>query len=98
MSTRPSARSIRAPALLELLRAAFASLPPAQWLAIYQALAGYADAVCFLDEIRRAALPPEQIDTLRQLAQHAEPFYPDDVARLGWLRAALASWPATASP
>lgn len=78
--------------LTQLVRIALTTLPPDQWLALYQAFGGYSEAACFLDELRRLAPPAKALAKLAELARQQEPQYPDDQARHGWLRAALAAW------
>jgi hypothetical protein len=75
--------------LHRLLDVALPLLPPAQWLAIYQALGGYAEAACFLERLQGAGLAPAALAQLQQLVEATHWHHPDEVARAGWLRAKL---------
>jgi hypothetical protein len=83
--------AVDTPAELELLlEVAFTHMQPPQWLAIYQALYGYAEAAYFLDRLSRTRLVTEQLEQFKSLVAGANWHYPDDQARGSWLVARLA--------
>jgi len=73
-----------------LLDVALRHLQPAQWLAIYRALGGYAEAAIFLARLPSAHSGPEALAQLQKLVDETSWHYPDEEARGGWLRARLA--------
>lgn len=89
VDTAVSAITTRAD-LHRLLDVALSHRQPAQWLAIYRALGGYAEAACFLARLPSAHPDPEALAQLQRLVEGTRWHHPDEEARGGWLRARLA--------